>query len=179
MRVERDQQALVLTVQPEPIPDPARGGQKRMMIGVTFYSAPKNLSLPQALVAGVKETYNVSATVFAYVGAMIKHQAPVSVAGPVGITQVLLQEARKGLANYLFISALIALQLAWLNLLPIPALDGSRIIFLVIEAVRRRPVDKRKEALVHLVGFALILALVLLVTYLDLLRIFSGKPIGS
>src|SRR5690606_40387925 len=62
------------------------------------------------------------------------------------------------------------------NLLPIPALDGSRLAFIAFEAIRGRPVDPNKESLVHFVGFALLMMLMLVVTYNDIMRVFfSGR----
>jgi regulator of sigma E protease len=67
------------------------------------------------------------------------------------------------------------LYLGIFNLLPIPALDGSRLIFLGIEAIRRRPIDPNRESMVHFVGFALIMLLMLVVTYNDILRLVRGE----
>jgi len=66
------------------------------------------------------------------------------------------------------IIAIFSFQIGLINLFPIPALDGSRAAFLIVEGIRRRPLDKRKEAMVHVVGFALLLAAILLLTFNDL-----------
>jgi regulator of sigma E protease len=67
------------------------------------------------------------------------------------------------------IVAMLSLQVGLINLFPIPALDGSRAAFLIIEGIRRRPLDPRKEALVHVMGFMLLILVMLLLTYHDIL----------
>ena len=69
-------------------------------------------------------------------------------------------------------TALLSLYLGVFNLLPIPALDGSRLAFIAFEAIRGRPVDPNKESLVHFVGFALLMMLMLVVTHNDIMRVF-------
>lgn len=95
-------------------------------------------------------------------------------AGPVGAVRILGDAARMGLDSYLFMSAFLSVMVGLFNLLPLPALDGGRFAFLVVEAVRRRAVDPRREGYVHLVGFALLLLLLLVLTYRDILRWAGG-----
>ena len=93
--------------------------------------------------------------------------------GPVGIIQIIGESTKMGLVYILNLTALLSVNLGLLNILPIPALDGSKLVFLLIEAVRGKPVDPSKENFVHLIGFALLMALMLFVTYKDILRLFS------
>ncbi|MHB0936853.1 MAG: M50 family metallopeptidase [Armatimonadota bacterium] len=79
-----------------------------------------------------------------------------------------------GLATYLGLIGALSIYIGFFNLLPIPMLDGSRMLFVTIEAIIRKPFDKKKEALVHMVGLALLLALVVYATFNDILR-FAGK----
>ncbi|MBC8080509.1 MAG: RIP metalloprotease RseP [Gorillibacterium sp.] len=95
-------------------------------------------------------------------------------AGPVGTVKFTAQIAAAGIAPMIRWSALLSLYLAIFNLLPIPALDGSRLVFLGIEAVRGKPVDPNRESLVHFVGFALLMLLMIAVTYNDILSLFQG-----
>ena len=98
------------------------------------------------------------------------------VAGPIGIAQVTGEVARSGISPLLFWTALLSLNLAIFNLLPIPALDGGRIVFVLLELVRGgRRVPPEKEQLVHLVGFALLIALVVAVSMNDLRRLIGGE----
>lgn len=89
--------------------------------------------------------------------------------GPVKMTQVTYQIASEGIAELTSWTAVLSLYLGIFNLLPIPALDGSRLIFLGLEAVRGRPVDPNRESMVHLIGFAMLMLLMLVVTYNDIL----------
>lgn len=93
-----------------------------------------------------------------------------SVSGPVGIAVLTGQVAQLGITSLLQFMAVLSINLAIFNLLPIPALDGGRIIFVILEAIRRKPVDQRIEAIVHNVGFIVLLLLVVLVTLKDLIH---------
>jgi len=90
--------------------------------------------------------------------------------GPVGISQVVAKT--NGVAEFFQMMALISLSLGVTNLLPIPALDGGKILILLIEAVRRKPMKQQTEVNIQLLGFAVLIALSLYVTYHDVLRIF-------
>jgi regulator of sigma E protease len=93
------------------------------------------------------------------------------VVGPVGIIQIVGEVARTGVVNLLSLAAIISVNLGLLNLLPIPALDGSRLMFLGIEAVRGRPVDPHKESFIHFIGFTVLILLMILIAYRDLVRL--------
>ena len=89
-------------------------------------------------------------------------------------TVYVIQEATRqgGIDMYLLLAAMISVNLGFMNLLPIPGLDGSRLIFLLIEAIRRKPVDRRIEGTVYMIGFAFLIGLMLLLTFQDVTRIF-------
>lgn len=95
------------------------------------------------------------------------------VSGPVGIAVMTGQAAQMGFVYILQFGAILSINLAILNILPIPALDGGRILFLIIEGVMRRPVNGKVEAVVHNIGFLLLMLLVLFVTYKDILGLFK------
>ena len=90
--------------------------------------------------------------------------------GPVGISGVVAQTTN--IANYIYILAVISLSLGVTNLLPIPALDGGKILLLIIEAIRRKPLKQETEIQIQLLGFSLLIALSLYVTYNDIVRLF-------
>ena len=92
--------------------------------------------------------------------------------GPVGIVQAVGTVAKTGVINLLAFSALISVNLGLFNLLPLPALDGGRILFVLAEAVRGKPLPPEKEGYIHYLGFLLLIALLIFVTYRDILRIF-------
>jgi len=104
--------------------------------------------------------------------------APAIVAGPVGIAQITGEVARAGISPLLEFVALISLILGVLNLFPIPALDGGRIVFVMLEWIRRgKRISPKAEGLVHTVGFVLLMGAMILVTYQDILRIISGESL--
>lgn len=90
--------------------------------------------------------------------------------GPVGIGSIVSQT--NGLYEFIYILALISISLGITNLLPIPALDGGRILLLIIEAIRRKPLDEKVEMNIQLLGFAFLICLSIYVAYNDVLRIF-------
>ncbi|RJX40763.1 RIP metalloprotease RseP [Paenibacillus pinisoli] len=95
--------------------------------------------------------------------------------GPVRTADMTAEIARKGIVQLTSWTALLSLYLGIFNLLPVPALDGSRLIFLGLEAIRRKPIDPNKESMVHFVGFAMLMLLMLVVTYNDILRLVRGE----
>lgn len=90
--------------------------------------------------------------------------------GIVGISEVVATTA--GFANYIYLLAVISISLGITNLLPIPALDGGKILILLIEVIRRKPIKPETEASIQLLGFSILLALTIFVTYNDIIRIF-------
>ena len=94
------------------------------------------------------------------------------VAGPVGIVRLVDQAAQNGLNDVLFLTAIISINLAVLNLLPFPALDGGRLVIVAIEAIRRKDLDYKKVALINVIGFFLLISLMILLTFHDIKNIF-------
>jgi regulator of sigma E protease len=132
---------------------------------------------------GLKATFIwLIAIVLALVG-IIKNLisgAPIGleVAGPVGIAVLTGQAAKLGLVYVMQFTALLSLNLAIINILPFPALDGGRILFLAIEKIRGRAVGQRWENFTHNLGFALLMVLIVAVTYRDLL-VYGGRIWGA
>jgi regulator of sigma E protease len=92
--------------------------------------------------------------------------------GPIMIASIIGQAARNGIVNVMNWTAIISVNLGIINLLPLPALDGGRILFIGIELIRGKPVDPKKEGFVHLVGFVLLMILMLFIIYNDIARNF-------
>ena len=95
-----------------------------------------------------------------------------SVSGPVGVTKALGEAAASGNSNLVYLAAFISINLGVMNLLPLPALDGGRIVFQIIELIRRRPVPVKYEGMVHLAGFVILMLLMILVTFKDVAALF-------
>ena len=89
--------------------------------------------------------------------------------GPIGISNAVCNTTT--LSNYIYIISVISVSLGVTNLLPIPALDGEKILLLIIEAIRRKPLKKETEIQIQLIGFSVLIALSLIVTYNDIIRI--------
>ncbi|WP_068786015.1 RIP metalloprotease RseP [Paenibacillus phocaensis] len=94
--------------------------------------------------------------------------------GPVRTFEVTGQIAKQGIVQLTYWAAILSLYLGIFNLLPIPALDGSRLIFLGVEALRGKPIDPNREGMVHFIGFAMLFLLMIAVTYNDILRLIHG-----
>ena len=94
-------------------------------------------------------------------------------AGPIGIVNAIGDSVSQGAWNVVSMLAILSVNFGLLNLLPIPALDGSRLLFLTIEAVRGIPVRADKELLVNMVGMLALMALILYVTYNDILHLIN------
>ena len=109
------------------------------------------------------------------------------VAGPVGTAQAITQAASAGLQsgfgdavnNILLMMIIITVNLGIVNLLPLPALDGGRLLFLIVEGIRRKPVNPKYEGWVHAAGFFLLMAFMLLITFNDIVRLVTGQGLGA
>ncbi|MBT5338030.1 RIP metalloprotease RseP [Candidatus Falkowbacteria bacterium] len=102
--------------------------------------------------------------------AIVGQPLGIDVAGPVGIAVMTGQVARMGFVYILQFTALLSLNLAIINFLPLPALDGGRVLFLIVEKLRGKPIKQKTEQIVHAAGFAFLMLLVVVVTGRDLLR---------
>ncbi len=101
-----------------------------------------------------------------------------AVAGPVGIAQITGEMARAGFSPLLEFAAFLSINFAVINIFPLPALDGGRIMFVLLEWVRRgKRISPKTEGMIHATGFFLLIAAILLITYQDILRIISGESL--
>ncbi len=92
--------------------------------------------------------------------------------GPVGIYDATDQVVQTGFMNFLMLTAILSINLGVVNLVPLPALDGGRLLFVGIELVRGKPMAPEKEGIFHFVGFALLMLLMIIVTWNDIQRLF-------
>lgn len=173
LQIDRKGQVQAVTLMPK-----WDKGEERYLIGIAHKTEyeQRQLSLPEAATASVKMTKQMSMLIFDAVGNLVTGKASVSdkeegLAGPVGIVKAIDESTQHGLVNVLMLTAALSVNLGLLNLLPIPALDGSRLLFLLLEAVRGRPVSAEKEGLVNLVGFAFLMGLMIYVTFNDISRL--------
>lgn len=131
----------------------------------------------QSIIRGIADTVNLTILIVIIIGGILYKLVvglPVGqiLTGPVGIYSITSQAAELGLIYLLQLTVLLSVNLGIINILPFPALDGGRLLFLGIEKIKGSPVSQRIENLVHTVGFVLLIFLMILVTYRDLTKLF-------
>ncbi|HRY82933.1 MAG TPA: RIP metalloprotease RseP [Candidatus Moranbacteria bacterium] len=129
----------------------------------------------QALWEGLKTTFNLTVAILVALGGIIKslfmgNGVSADVAGPVGIAVLTKEVTGLGLVYILQFAALLSINLGIINILPIPALDGGRILFVIIEKIKGTPVSHKLEQTFHSVGFALLIFLLILITFKDVMK---------
>ncbi|RFU71383.1 RIP metalloprotease RseP [Peribacillus saganii] len=165
--VERDGKTLEVPVTPKEI---EREGEK---IGVIGVYPPVEKSPLKAISYGFTETYFWTKQIFVMLGQLVTGQFSIdALSGPVGIYVSTEQVAKSGFFYLMKWAGVLSINLGIMNLLPIPALDGGRLMFFLVEALRGKPIDRQKEGLVHFIGFALLMLLMLVVTWNDIQRFF-------
>jgi regulator of sigma E protease len=168
MVLERANQTYETRIQPEFSQE-----TETYLIGIEMKQEMREATLSEAVVQGFTGSYDMAVVLFRSLGQLITGKVGIdNLAGPVGIADITGQAAEAGWLALLRLTAVLSLNLGILNLLPIPALDGSRLVFIMLEALRGRPIDPNKESMVHFVGFALLMMLMLFVTYNDIVRLF-------
>ena len=168
--VERDGQPLSLTVTPVLV----ESGESRVMqIGFYFDYRPFTFleavsSAGESMVDTVRQMLDALRRLFFH-GEGIKDTT-----GAVGIVVLVSQMAREGMHEVLWLVYIISLNLGIMNLLPIPALDGGRLLFLIIEGIRRKPIPPEYEGRIHAAGFILVIGLFVVIMGYDFFRLFTG-----
>lgn len=170
LEVEREGQRLDI-----PVDTVSSEDGTRSIIGVQAKTVFIRESLPNAIKMGFIQTYQMTVLLFKGFGMIFAGSVPASeLSGPVGITSMIGDAYQSGADYFLMFAGFLSINLGIMNLLPIPALDGSRIVFALIEAVRRKPIDPEKEGLVHMIGFFLLIGLMIFATYNDILRLIRS-----
>jgi regulator of sigma E protease len=133
----------------------------------------RKATMTEIVSEGFKQTYNWSVIILDGFGKLVTGQISIdSLGGPAQMGYLTGKAADAGFVALIKWTALLSLNLGIFNLLPIPALDGSRLIFIIIEGVRGRPINPSKESYVHFVGFAMLILLMVFVTINDIRKIF-------
>lgn len=124
---------------------------------------------------GTERIWKMTVLLFNYMGKLISGQeSPKSMAGPLFIAKISGDMAKEGAAALFSLIAFLSVNLAILNILPIPVLDGGHLLFLVAEVFRRKPLSMKQRALLQQIGLAFLMVLIVFVTYNDILRWFRG-----
>jgi len=141
------------------------------IIGISPREELKKFSFFGSIWEGLKQTGLLSYAVIKGLVLVVFGKAKMDVAGPIGIFQMLGTQAHQGVNNFLDFIGFISINLAILNLLPVPIFDGGVILLLLVEAIRRKPVSDKSRRALEYVGIALIATLVVYATFKDIIRI--------
>ena len=176
LEIRRGSETLTITVTPKPVKDRGLDGKETTVgrIGISPLPATAYVrSNPIAAVRdGVEKTAEITALTAVGLWKIVVGQLDRSnIGGPIQIAQAAGEQARHGLPSLAFFTAVISVNLALLNLLPVPMLDGGHLLFFVCEAVLGRPLSVRKREVAQQVGFVLLLMLMVFAVYNDLVRI--------
>ncbi|MGC1379615.1 MAG: M50 family metallopeptidase [Candidatus Baltobacteraceae bacterium] len=158
---------------------PAPVGKNLGCIGFSPVPAYERVGFGRAVRESGEEFVAIADQTLGSIGLLVTQFAKYApqIAGPIGMGQVAATVQDWGWGPYFSLAATISFALGLFNLLPIPALDGGRAAFIIAELIRGRPVDPEKEAMVHLAGFAALMALIVLVAFHDIARIVSGQGV--
>ncbi|CAH1211186.1 MULTISPECIES: RIP metalloprotease RseP [Paenibacillus] len=166
--IERGGQEASVSVTPADVDGSGNG-----KVGISLGYPTRQAGFIETLSLSGKYTIETSKLIFKGLQQLVQNFALDDIGGPVRTIEVTGEIAKSGLDRLIYWSAMISINLGIFNLLPIPALDGSRLIFLGIEAVRGRPLNPNREGMVHFIGFAMLFVLMLAVTYNDILRLIN------
>ncbi len=171
--IRREHQAQTFQVVPVKLKEISRFG-----IGVAMADAGKvKFPLPFAILNGVKMTAELTQAIIVSLAGVLRdlfvtRTVTPDLSGPIGIAVIANRIAQQGIAPLLQFVAVLSVNLAVINFLPIPALDGGRVLFLAIEKIRRRPISRTLEIGMHNVAFLILVLIILLVTARDVSRLF-------
>ncbi|QUW21874.1 RIP metalloprotease RseP [Sporosarcina sp. Marseille-Q4063] len=167
--VERNNSLVELQVVPDTLEE---AGREFGQIGV-LYSSPIEKNALKSVAFGAEQTWSWFTKILELLGMLVTGKFTIdALSGPVGIYKATEEVAKYGVFNLMNWAAILSINLGIMNLLPLPALDGGRLLFFLFEAVRGKPVDKQKEGMVHFVGIILLMLLMLVVTWNDIQRFF-------
>jgi len=179
----------VVTVRARPrLPEEIPAGQGALGVHIDADYPPNDIVIKrynplEALVKGVQHTWDMIVVMIVGLAQLLHSLISPRVATPEGsvggliaIGRLTAEVAREGWRDLLSLTAFLSLNLAILNLLPIPALDGGRILFALAEIVSRRRIPPEKEALIHMAGFVILIGFMIIVTFMDISNWIAGKP---
>ena len=166
LQVIRDAQTKEIVITPE-----EKNGRRTVGI-YPMYEKNFSSSISQAF----SQTYNVSLSMLDFIKKLFTGKVDFNyVSGPVGIVKEMGSSVNSGLATVINYIAFISLNLGIMNLLPIPALDGFRLLTSFVELITRKKLNKKMEYIVNAAGMIFLISIMLLVTYKDLIKIFTGQ----
>ncbi len=179
-RIRRGEDVIGLTATPrrQELEDAFGQKQRIGVLGISRDQASgggvrqRTYNLPQALAAGVSETWFVVERTFAYLGGVVTgRESADQLSGPIRIAQVSGQAAQLGFEVLINLTAVLSVSIGLLNLFPIPLLDGGHLLYYAIEALRGRPLSEKAQEFGFRIGIALVLSLMLFATWNDILHL--------
>lgn len=167
--VERSGEPLAFTITPEVSEE---SPEKVGVIGV-LYQSPLENDFFGSFAYGAEQTVFWFKEIIRLLGMLVTGQFTIdALSGPVGIYKTTEEVAKYGIFTLMSWAGMLSINLGIMNLLPLPALDGGRLMFFILEAVRGKPVDSQKEGMVHFVGIMLLMLLMIVVTWNDIQKFF-------
>lgn len=161
LEIERNSRTIDITLIPDEVSTYYLGVQFKMpednILNRIYYSLYDTKEFLGSIVDSIKQLVN-------------GNTSSAELMGPVGISEIVVQT--NGIREFVYILVVISLSLGVTNLLPFPPLDGGKILFLLIEAIRRKPLNEETELKIQMLGFSVLIALSIFITYNDILRLF-------
>jgi regulator of sigma E protease len=172
MTIIRDGEELDVLVTPAEVEGMNEQGET-IYFGQIGVTAAFEKSVFGTLTYGFEQTYETTKMILTNLLMLVTGQVSIELlSGPVGIYDATDQIVQTGFWNFMLWTAMLSINLGVINLVPLPALDGGRLLFVGIEALRGKPIPAEKEGLFHFVGFALLMLLMIVVTWNDIQRLF-------
>jgi regulator of sigma E protease len=185
--VRRGDEEVTTTLRPR-LPEEIPAGQGATGVQIQPYFSAENVEIVkygpiEAIIGGFRQTWNTIVLMIAGLVQLIRGLISPNVPSPEGgvgglvaIGRITAEVAKQGWRDLLNLTAFLSINLAILNLLPIPALDGGRIMFALAEMISRRRIPPEKEALIHFAGFVILIGFMIIVTFMDISNWIAGKP---
>jgi regulator of sigma E protease len=176
LTIKRGEATVKIKVTPRTIieKNPVSGQEeKTYQIGIEPSWVMKRESASKSIGIGFAQTWSLTKQIIVFVVKIISGKEKVSknLGGPITIARIAGQQAQEGLLNLVFFTAFISINLGILNLFPIPVLDGGHVFFLILEAIRRKPLSVRQMELIQQIGLIIIILLIVFAFYTDIMRI--------
>ena len=161
-----------IKIKPEIIKDEETGAESKLF-GIQI-DAEDTSNVFKSFVYSIRKFNSIISSMVYTIWGLISGKIGLSaLSGPVGIYEVVGETINYGINYFLYILAFLSINVGFINILPFPAFDGGHVLFLIIEKIKGKPVDPKVENTIHSIGFFLLLALIIYVTFNDILRLFS------
>ena len=167
LKIMRENKTIEIKIQPQ-----YNSEHDRAMIGITLEVLTKKISLIDSIKKSVVTAYEIITLIGKGFREMFSGNMPIELAGPLGIAQMAGEAAKAGFINLLFFSAIINIFLGFINLFPIPILDGGQILLIILEKIKGSPIKPEYINFLYMIGLAFIGMIFVLATYQDIKRIF-------